>query len=147
MLHLKKNLSKYSIYLVLLIVCVIIFSAKDWRKDDKVITMDVVSYYAYLPATFIFHDIKLEKRETFDNGLFWPEPLPDGNRVIKTSMGMSILYSPFFFISHGIAKLSGDKAYGFSPIYKVGLLVCAVFYLFIGFIFIFVKDIFFQCLS
>jgi hypothetical protein len=118
------------------IVCAIIFSAKDWRKADKVIGMDVVSYYAYLPATFIFHDIKLEKRETFDNGLFWPEPLPDGNKVIKTTMGMSILYSPFFFISHGIAKLSGDKAYGFSPIYKVGLLVSSVFYLFIGLFFL-----------
>jgi len=134
--HLKNNLSKYSIYLILLIVCAVIFSAKHWRKEDKVIGMDVVSYYAYLPATFIFHDIKLEKKETFDKGLFWPEPLPDGNRVIKTSMGMSILYSPFFFISHGIAKLSGDKAYGFSPIYKVGLLVSAVFYLFIGLFFL-----------
>ncbi|MDP2336108.1 MAG: hypothetical protein Q8N05_06600 [Bacteroidota bacterium] len=136
MLHLKNNLSKYSLCLVILIVCVIIFSAKHWRKDDKVIAMDVVSYYAYLPATFIFHDIKLEKRETFDKGLFWPEPLPDGNKVIKTSMGMSILYSPFFFISHGIAKLSGDKAYGFTPIYKVGLLASAVFYLFIGLFFL-----------
>jgi hypothetical protein len=136
MLHLKNNLSKYCIYLVLLIVCAIIFSAKHWRKDNKVIGMDVVSYYAYLPATFIFDDIKLEKRETFDKGLFWPEPLPDGNKVIKTSMGMSILYSPFFFISHGIAKLSGDNAYGFTPIYKIGLLVSAVFFLFIGLFFL-----------
>ena len=136
MLHLKNNLSKYSIGLVLLIVCIFIFSAKQWRKDDKVIAMDVVSYYAYLPATFIFHDIKLEKRETFDKGLFWPEPLPDGNKVIKTSMGMSVLYSPFFLISHGIAKLTGDKALGYTPIYKMGLLVSAVFYLLIGLIFL-----------
>jgi hypothetical protein len=136
MLHLKNNLSKFSIYLVLLIICGIIFSAKHWRKDDKVIGMDVVSYYAYLPATFIFNDIKLEKRETFDHGLFWPEPLPDGNKVIKTTMGMSILYSPFFFISHGVAILSGGNTYGFSPIYKVGLLVSSVFFLFIGLYFL-----------
>ncbi|MFA5329700.1 MAG: hypothetical protein WC384_18035 [Prolixibacteraceae bacterium] len=136
MQYLKNNLSKYSVYLVLLIVCAIIFSAKHWQKSDKVIGMDVVSYYAYLPATFIFDDIKLEKRETFDNGIFWPEPLPDGNKVIKTTMGMSILYSPFFFISHGIAKLSGDKAYGFSPIYKIGLLASAVFYFFLGLFFL-----------
>ena len=136
MLHLKNNLSRYSICLVLLIVSAMIISAKHWKKDNKVIAMDVVSYYAYLPAAFIFNDIKLEKRETFNNGLFWPEPLPDGNQVIKTSMGMSILYSPFFFISHGIAKLSGGDAFGFSPIYKAGLLASAVFYLFIGLFFL-----------
>lgn len=136
MQHLKNNFSTYSIWLIMLIVCGIIFSAKQWRKSDKVIAMDVVSYYAYLPATFIFHDIKLEKRETFDNGLFWPEPLPDGNKVIKTSMGLSVLYSPFFFVSHGIAKLTGDKALGFTPIYKIGLLLSAVFYLFIGLFFL-----------
>ena len=75
-------------------------------------------------------------RETFDKGLFWPEPLPDGNKVIKTTMGLSILYSPFFFISHGLALISGDSALGFSPIYKIGLLCSAVFYLFIGLFFL-----------
>lgn len=136
MSHLRSNLSKYSILFVLLVVSVIILSAKHWKKSDKVIAMDVVSYYAYLPATFIFNDIKLENRETFDNGLFWPEPLDDGHQVIKTSMGMSMLYSPFFFISHGIAKLTGDKANGFTTVYKVGLLVSSVFYLFLGLFFL-----------
>ena len=101
MQHIRHNLSKYSIGVIMIIVCSLIFSAKQWRKQDKVIAMDIVSYYAYLPATFIFHDIKLEKRETFDKGLFWPEPLPDGNKVIKTTMGLSILYSPFFSFRTG----------------------------------------------
>lgn len=136
MSRLKNQLSKYSIYFSILVVCVIIFSAKHWKKENKVITMDVVSYYAYLPAAFIFHDIALEKKESFDKGIFWPEPLPDGNKVIKTSMGMSILYSPFFFISHGIAKLSGGDTYGYSTIYKLGLLASSVFFLFIGLLFL-----------
>lgn len=136
MLNLKSNLSKYSIYFSVFAVCVMILSARQWRKDNKVIAADVVSYYAYLPATFIFHDIKLEKKETFDKGIFWPEPLPDGHRVIKTSMGMSILYSPFFFMAHGIAKIFGLNAYGYSPIYKIGLLIGAVFYFFIGLLFL-----------
>ncbi|MBK6283997.1 MAG: hypothetical protein IPF54_16285 [Draconibacterium sp.] len=76
------------------------------------------------------------KRETYDNGLFWPEPLPDGNKVIKTSMGMSILYSPFFFISHGIAKITGERANGYTWIYKAGLLLSAVVYLLIGLLFL-----------
>ena len=132
----KNNISKYSIYFSVAVVCIMILSARHWKKEDKVIAWDVVSYYAYLPATFIFHDIKLEKKETFDKGIFWPEPLPDGNKVIKTSMGMSILYSPFFFMSHGIAKLLGWEAYGYSSVYKIGLLVGSVFYLFIGLFFL-----------
>jgi hypothetical protein len=136
MLKLKKDLSKYSIYFSLFVVAVIIILSKDWKRENKIITMDVVSYYAYLPATFIFNDIKLENRETYDHGIFWPEPLPDGNQVIKTSMGMSILYSPFFFMAHGIAKLSGMEAYGYSPIYKIGLLFASFVYLFIGLLFL-----------
>ena len=133
----RNNLSKYSILLSMLVVVGIMFSAKHWRKENKVIAMDVVSYYAYLPATFIFNDIELKNPETFKHGIFWPEPLPDGNAVIKTSMGLSILYSPFFFMSHGIAKLMGWEAYGFSTVYKLGLLLSSLFYLFIGWDFCF----------
>lgn len=132
----KNNLSKYSLWVTVLAVCTMIFIAEDWKKDNKVIVADVVSYYGYLPATFIFHDIKLEKQETFEKGWFWPEPLPDGHKVIKTSMGLSILYSPFFLISHGIAKLFFEEAYGYSPVYKVGLLVSSVFYFIIGLFFL-----------
>jgi len=132
----NNKLSKYSIAFCLLVVVVIIFSSKDWRKDNKIIAADVVSYYAYLPATFIFHDLKLEKRETFDKGIFWPEDLPDGNKVIKTTMGMSFLYAPFFFLSHGTAKLLGMEAYGFSAIYKIGLLIGVLVYFFLGLFFL-----------
>lgn len=136
MQNIKNNLSKYAITFSLIIAALLIISTKGWRNEKGVIAMDVVSYYAYLPATFIFHDIKLENRESFDKGIFWPEPLPDGNQVIKTTMGMSILYSPFFFISHAIASLSGQEAYGYSSVYKLGLLLSSLFYLFIGLLFL-----------
>lgn len=136
MSNIRNNLSRYSIYLCVFIVAVYIFSGKYWNQKDKVIGADVISYYAYLPATFIFHDVKLENDYTMKNGIFWPETLPDGARVIKTSMGMSVLYSPFFFASHAIAKLTGADAFGYSNIYKIGLLVGAIFYLFIGLFFL-----------
>ncbi len=132
MLMQKNSLSKYSVYFSIAVVCIMILIAKQWNKKDKVIAWDVVSYYAYLPATFIFHDIKLENSETFEHGIFWPESLPDGSKVIKTSMGLSILYSPFFLISHEIAKIFGFEAYGYSSVYKIGLLVSSVFYFIIG---------------
>lgn len=136
MQNFNKNLSKYVIFICLLGAAAFILTSKDWKHDNKVIAADVVSYYAYLPAKFIFNDIKLEKQETFDKGLFWPESLPDGNKVIKTSMGMSILYAPFFFCAHALAKLFGLEAYGYSPIYKIGLLLSSLFYFFLGLFFL-----------
>jgi hypothetical protein len=132
----KNTFSRYSIYFVLLVTAAFILTSKNWNNDNKIIASDVVSYYAYLPAAFIFNDIKLERQETFDKGLFWPEKLPDGNSVIKTSMGMSILYSPFFFASHFAAKSFGLDAYGYSPVYKIGLLLSAFFYFFMGLYFL-----------
>lgn len=136
MLHFKKKLSKYSIYFCVLLAVIFIITAKNWKHKDRIIGADVISYYAYLPATFIFNDIKLEKQETLKNGVFWPEILPDGTKIIKTTMGLSVLYSPFFFGAHAISKIIGLKSYGYAPIYKIGLLLSAVFYLFLGLFFL-----------
>ena len=47
-------------------------------------------------------------------------------------MGMSILYSPFFFVAHAFALATDYPEDGFSEPYKVFLLLSAIFYLFIG---------------
>ena len=60
MLNKKNIISKASIYFCVLAVVVVILVAKNWTRDNKVIVADVVSYYAYLPATFIFNDLKLD---------------------------------------------------------------------------------------
>lgn len=75
------------------------FNIHYWTTKDRVINFDIISYYAYLPATFIYKDISLkfiddklgEYREKS-----WPNTTDEGNYVIKTSMGLSFLYSPFF---------------------------------------------------
>jgi hypothetical protein len=136
MAQFKRNLSQYTIYFCILLAAIFIYSSKRWEKEKHVIEADVISYYAYLPATFIFHDIKLEKKETFEKGIFWPEVTPDGAKVIKTTMGISVLYSPFFFVSHAYSKMMGYSSFGYSPVYKIGLLFSALFYFFIGLIFL-----------
>jgi len=132
----NRKLSTYSIIICVLVVSILMFSSKGWRQEKQVIYWDVISYYAYLPATFIFDDIRLEKKETFANGIFWPEKSPNGGNVIKTTMGMSILYAPSFFVGHLFAKLFGYPAYGYSAPYKIALLVGALFYLVLGLIFL-----------
>lgn len=129
------SLSTYAILLITLACLTVDLSLKNWEKRDRVIEHDIHWYYAYLPSAFIYHDIKEEKSDyRFDDDyyLFWPTITPDGKKVTKTTLGLSILYGPFFFMAHAYACLSDYPENGFSEPYKAFLLLSAVFYLIIG---------------
>lgn len=131
----KIKLSNLSIILVVIACFIIDLNFKNWEKQERVIEHDVHNYYAYLPAQFIYNDIKIEKSDyQYGDDLywFWPSLTPDGKRVFKMTMGLSVLYSPFFFVAHGYALLSDYPANGFSEPYKIFLLLSAIFYLLIG---------------
>ena len=131
----KIPLTSIAIAVIMVASLLIDFSLKLWEKQDRVIEWDIHSHYAYLPALFIYDDIQLTKSDYhFDNDyyLFWQSVTPDGRNVIKTSMGMSILYAPFFFVAHGFASLTDYPENGFSEPYKFFLLLSSIFYLFIG---------------
>ncbi|MCL3781709.1 hypothetical protein EMN47_15090 [Prolixibacteraceae bacterium JC049] len=134
--NVKYSLSKISIWVIAIAIALTANSHRGWKKKNKIIAWDVVSYYAYLPATFIYNDIALEKPETLKEGTFWPSETPIGKNCIKTSMGMSILYAPFFFVGHAIAKVTDYPANGFSQPYKVMLILSALFYMLLGLIFL-----------
>ena len=136
MKNIKIPLSVVSIIVLIFCTILVQVSYKSWKKQSGVISWDVISYYAYLPATFIFHDIKLEKKESFEHGTFWPEKTPDGRNVIKTTMGLSYLYAPFFGIAHAYESLSGQEAWGFSVPYQISLLASSIFFLILGLIFL-----------
>lgn len=133
---------KKSLILVFLIVffsAYTIFNKKDYKKENSVIFWDVISYYSYLPATFIYNDLSLEfteKKPDFWLDKFWYSKTPIKKNIIKTSMGLSFLYSPFFFLAHIYAKNSEYEANGFTIPYKVFLLISILFYYFIGLIYL-----------
>jgi hypothetical protein len=130
---------KILLYRILPFLFVLIFWSsffvhyKEWRRNH--IEWDIVSYYGYLPAIYIYHDLSLdfavENTEFFDRK-YWPEVTPIGKRVIKTSMGLSYLYTPFFLIGNHIAKTFHIPATGYSTPYQVSLLFGALFYLMLG---------------
>ncbi len=111
---------------------------KNWSRDQ--IKADVVSYYSYLPAVFIDHDITLNflnHTEIPVKGRYWPLTTPEGHYIIKTSMGMSILYLPFFLIAHYIVgPLGGYECNGYTEAYQACLAVGCFIYLFIGLLFL-----------
>jgi hypothetical protein len=102
-------------------------------NHKKIIDQDVVMYYEYLPAIFIYHDLsfKFPSRPGF-SGTVWCIPTPIGKGVPKMTMGTALLYLPFFGIAHIYTKLSGGLADGYSINYHIALIWAGVFYFIIG---------------
>lgn len=133
------DLSKWALLFIFLIVFYIDFHYKIWDQQERVIGHDTKSYYAYLPATFIYHDLSLEFLKQGGDKLgkhFWGKKSPTGHTVIITSYGMSLLYSPFFLVAHSIAKSTDYPADGYSKPYCFALLMSSIFYLMMGVIFL-----------
>ncbi|CAN5371076.1 hypothetical protein BH11BAC2_BH11BAC2_10680 [soil metagenome] len=115
------------------VIVVLIFVMHFWNRYynysnfSNMIGWDVLSYYLYLPFTFIYHDIGMKDHEVikyiFDNyhpsGTFYQAyKLDTGNWVPAYTMGFAILYLPFFLIAHLWAYFSSYPADGFSYPYQ-----------------------------
>jgi len=126
-------------WLVILVILYSMFNVKYWNKENKVFYGDVISYYAYLPATFIYKDITLSFTENYKGEhkfIIYGKKTFTGIKAIKMTMGLSILYSPFFFLGHIGAKIFGYDSGGFSAPYIFALLMSCIFYLSIGLYFL-----------
>lgn len=136
------HIDKIVIFFIITLMCINMLHVKMWQKKE-LLYWDVVSYYAYLPATFIYKDLSLKFIDNYTGEhefVFWPSTSPNGNYVIKTSMGLSYLYAPWFFIGHLIAMNTNYDAGGFSEPYKICFTVWH-FNLFFNRAFIFEKSI------
>jgi len=117
------------------------FVHHNWTRDDGpnrgVIKWDIISFYGYLPATFIYGDPSLD---FLDEGIidndnkFWWSPTENGRKIIYMSCGLSIMYAPFFFIAHLLAPVFGEARDGFGSIYQFFLVFGALVYVALGII-------------
>ncbi|MBU3928844.1 MAG: hypothetical protein KKB74_13650, partial [Bacteroidetes bacterium] len=90
--------SYWAILFSLFVVIYVNFQYSVWESENRVIVSDVRIYYAYLPATFLWNDIKLDfinKGEKKLGENFWVKKSPTGNYSIIYSCGLAILYLPF----------------------------------------------------
>lgn len=126
------SLSCVVVVLIAAVLLLRMFNGHRYSEPEKVIAWDVVSYYAYLPATFIEHDLTLSFTEHEHAGTYWPETLADGRKVVKTSMGLSIMYCPFFLAAHVLASTFGYPADGFSTPYAFSLILAGLCYCVLG---------------
>ncbi|MBO9698611.1 MAG: hypothetical protein J7604_00295 [Sporocytophaga sp.] len=139
----ENKLSKNS----LIISCVILFFASffyypKWEKpqSEATISWDVNGYYYYLPAIFIYKDIRelkftdsiLNKYHQTSGIDHIAMPSDNGKYVLKYSIGQSLLYFPFFLIGHFYALSSNYPADGFSFPYQIAIGLGSLIVAFIG---------------
>lgn len=108
------------------------------------VNWDILSSYLYLPLTFIQGDIGVNDpnyiQHIFDQYHFSPAfyqaaQAPNGNWVMIYTMGMAILYSPFFLIGHVWAILGGYPSDGFSYPYQFCVSSGMMVYIIVGILF------------
>ncbi len=137
--HKQFDPSYWALIFCLIAVVYVNIQYKVWKSPDRVIISDVRLYYAYLPATFILNDIKLDFINRGENKLgekLWVKKSPTGNFSIIYSCGMAILYLPFFAGAHFSAELLGFPADGFSVPYKFALVLSSIFFMMLGAVFL-----------
>jgi len=138
----KNGLSKLAwIVCCLTIFCTGFFYYPKWKMGgtEATISWDVSGYYMYLPALFIYNDLRHCRFKDEVMTKYGPTPdfqqayqHPSGNYVMKYSSGQAVLMSPFFFAGHLIAKAAGYDADGFSSPYQVSIGIGMMLYAFIG---------------
>jgi hypothetical protein len=129
--------SNWSLVVILLIWLLFFQVYRNYRNVDKVFSYDVSEYYIYLPAWFIYQDPDFTFINEIDNRPHIAErtniyEVPNGNRLSKMSMGMSLMYSPFFGLGHLGAKLSERNANGYSRPYSFWITLSGLIYAWIG---------------
>lgn len=130
--------SKWTI-LFLILVCAWYGRNLDTWGKNRIIQNDVVSYYAYLPAAVIFNDLSFtflqDLPEDFE-GIIWLQTAPNGKPVLRMTMGLALLWLPFFLLAHAVAHLTDVSASGYSWPYSLSIFVAVLFYLSAGLIFL-----------
>lgn len=130
--------SKFVLAAVAVFFVIQFFSIKRWNIS-VLWDHEMKSYYAYLPATFILGDPALEKTPLTDEyfDMFYaPQAGEKRGHIQKTTMGLALLQAPFFLLAHAVAKVGGYVADGYSMPYKMASVFGAIFYAFLGLVFI-----------
>jgi hypothetical protein len=126
---------------IIIMICHLMLPFYNDYFFNKELTWDIMSYYLYLPLTFIYNDIGISDYSIIDaifkeyspSGTFYQAfKHENGNFVINYMSGFSILFSPFFFIGHLWALLSSYPEDGFSFPYQFCVSNGVYLYIFAG---------------
>ena len=122
--------SKKTIYIIFTLYVGLGFYFGNWRTQ-KIIQWDVIVYYEYLTAAFVFNDLTFsfidDLPDDFD-GDIWLENGPDGERFPKTTIGVAIMLMPFYLIALFFNNILGMGSYGYSSFFQFFIFLAGIFY-------------------
>lgn len=140
------SFSKISLWFSCILMSIIaLFYYPKWNKDttEATISWDVSGYYWYLPAFFIYEDVRQINftQKILETYRPTPELLqafkhPNGNYIFKYSCGQAILMLPGFISGHLAAKLLHYPQDGFSRPYQFGIFIWGLIVSLIGLYFL-----------
>ncbi len=137
--YFKIDLPALAILLSTLMIVLITFDLSLWQDDKKIIESDIISYYEYLPSTFIFQDLSLNYVDKAENDVkqrIFYEKAENGGRVIKTTMGVAYFYLPFFVFCHHLTPSLDYAQNGYTPPYRISIVLSSIFFYILGLIFL-----------
>jgi hypothetical protein len=118
--------------------------------SDELDGTEALEYYIHLPAHFLYHDAgdyektltaaaaHYKQITTPGERHFSPEPTPNGKRCLRRPVGVAILTAPFFILAHLFCFITGlYPADGFSEPYLLLAGLAPIFYVLLGFGFLF----------
>ncbi len=129
------------IFAAAFLLAVNLFYYPKWKlpNTEAAISWDVSGYYFYLPAVFIYKDLKQVGFREDIHRQYQPAGSPyqafqheSGNFVMKYSAGMAVQYLPFFLIAHALAEPLGYPADGFSRPYQLAISLGSLLVAFLG---------------
>jgi hypothetical protein len=122
-----------------------IFIFRMTHVSQKEMSWDVLGYYLYLPATFIYDEPmlnnydwlkKINEEKDLTGTYYQISSTPKGEPMYFFLMGMSYFYLPSFLTGHLIANLTNSPVDGFSAPYRYAMVVGGIIYTLIGLYFL-----------
>ena len=112
------------------IILLVGLTSKSWKIHQEypyqfTYRNDVNQYYCYLPALFVYKDLSFKFK---NDRLYWLTEDENWVALPKMTMGMSILYSPFFIIGPAIANVSDYPPDGYSLPYSYSIRIGTYLY-------------------
>jgi len=135
----KLSFSNLSILICVTIISCFVFSNKYWRGEHKVIESDVLSYYGYLPSTFIYQDLSLQFWDELDSNIqnkIWFKTNIEEERTFKMTMGVAYFYCPLFLVAHHLSTPLGYDNNGYTLPYRLSIVLTSLLFYTLGLILI-----------
>jgi hypothetical protein len=130
------------VFFVLLISVYENFVIRPESGWKEVIASDGRGYYAYLPSVFVYGEIGFEnvvqREKEIYPGVKAASFIVDceGHAVNKYFLGVALLMAPFFLLGSLLSVIFGMSPDGYNSIYQFMASVSALFYLFVGLVFL-----------